>query len=158
MFREKKRTENSELESAVYIDQYCSPREVQNWLVNQGFSDKYESVLLSFLFFFLNLELIVFLALKLKIFKTVLRLNIFNILFFYPNRTFKHLRGMTGAELFSLSRRDLEHYCGVEWRKLNEELTRSRNASSVSKLTVFLIFIFLVKLKINLRMSNTISG
>lgn len=50
---------------------------------------------------------------------------------FYPNRTSKHLKGMTGVELFTLSSRDLEHYCGVEWKKLNEELTRSRIASSV---------------------------
>ena len=40
MFREKKRAGNSRVESEQYIDQYSTPREVQNWLSKKGFSEK----------------------------------------------------------------------------------------------------------------------
>lgn len=40
---------------------------------------------------------------------------------------------MTGSELFSLTKRQLEQYCGlVEGRRLDGQLTLSRNASGVS--------------------------
>lgn len=39
---------------------------------------------------------------------------------------------MTGAELLTLSSRELEHYCGIaEGKRLDEEITRFRNSPSV---------------------------
>ena len=64
-----------------------------------------------------------------------------NLKLFYiiPNRMSKHLKDMTGSELFTLTSRDLEHYFGiVEGKRLDDELIRSRNASSVSKNIIFM--------------------
>lgn len=49
------------------------------------------------------------------------------------NRICKQFNGMTGSDLFSLSKRQLEQYCGpVDGRRLDGQITLSRNASGVS--------------------------
>lgn len=42
IFREKK--ENYSDNRDPVLDQYCTPREVQNWLVAKKFSEKYDRV------------------------------------------------------------------------------------------------------------------
>ncbi|XP_043465310.1 epidermal growth factor receptor kinase substrate 8-like isoform X3 [Leptopilina heterotoma] len=49
----------------------------------------------------------------------------------FSEKISKHLKGMTGAELLTLSSRELEHYCGIaEGKRLDEELTCFRNSPS----------------------------
>ncbi|CAD6244137.1 GSCOCG00013264001-RA-CDS [Cotesia congregata] len=51
----------------------------------------------------------------------------------FSDKICKQLKDMTGSELFSLTKRQLEQYCGlVEGRRLDGQLTLSRNASGVS--------------------------
>ncbi|XP_063981568.1 epidermal growth factor receptor kinase substrate 8-like protein 1 isoform X2 [Diachasmimorpha longicaudata] len=48
----------------------------------------------------------------------------------FSEKICRQLKGMTGADLFSLTRRQLEQYCGpVDGKRLDSQITLSRNAS-----------------------------
>ncbi|XP_017759781.1 PREDICTED: epidermal growth factor receptor kinase substrate 8-like isoform X2 [Eufriesea mexicana] len=81
IFREKKDHYSNSINRDPVLDQYSTPREVQNWLTAKKFSEK----------------------------------------------TCKQLRDMAGSQVFDLTKRQLEQYCGiVEGNKLYSQISLAR--------------------------------
>lgn len=81
VFRTKKNNGNDSVNRDPILDHYSTPREVQNWLIAKGFSEK----------------------------------------------SCKQLKDMTGAEVFNLTKRQLEQHCDVgEGSKLYSQISLAR--------------------------------
>lgn len=113
IFREKKEYYGKSIDREPVLDQYSTPREVQNWLTFKGYSEKY------FLCKFKRKNLIK------KLNKKFLSLNLFF-------RICKQLRDMTGSEIFGLTKRQLEYYDIAEGAKLFNQILLARNENKVN--------------------------
>lgn len=111
MFREKKATPRSNDTQEIWLNQHSTPREVQTWLEAKGFSEKYIRSISS------------------QVNEPVAQY----FYYIFTCRIRKQFENMDGIELFNLTRRQLEHYCGSsEGSRLNGQLTLARNESGVS--------------------------
>lgn len=110
IYREKKQHGKNTGKREAVLDQYSSPSEVHSWLIAKGFSEKYEDTVEQ--------------RQCVEVYKDVNCLLIC--------RACKQLRDMTGADVFELTKRQLDHYCGAtESGKLYSQITLARTETEV---------------------------